>query len=324
MIKGLGSGRIRGAVLAATLAAGICAGAPSASASVSCASGWTADTVVSGVGNLENLDSDGAGGFYVTGILDGFFAHVDAVGNFEKLVTGLSNPAGVRVAGRYVYFLTGDGADVPPGTLERYDIQTREVTTLLTDLNGPNGLLLLPDGDLLFTTLGFHGPPTGIARYRPSTGEYTRTWSSLPLTNGLALAPDGKSVYTDNLTLRVFRIPLDDPNNPTVVAGPPTLLAVPDDMEATRAGELFVADHLEGAVYQVDTATGAACAIITGLIKPGALRNPPDGATSVRIVRDGDAWALYVTSMDGTLRRLRPPAGFDLTPADPRRWSENA
>lgn len=70
----------------------------------------------------------------------------------------------------------------------------------------------------------------------------------------------------------------------------------------------------------MDTVTGAACTIITGLIKPAPfLRNPPDGATSVRIVRDGETWALYVTSMDGTLRRLRPPPGLDLTPADPRR-----
>jgi hypothetical protein len=39
----------------------------------------------------------------------------------------------------------------------------------------------------------------------------------------------------------------------------------------------------------------------------------------VRIDRDGNAWALYVTSMDGTLRRLRPPPGIDLTPANPAR-----
>lgn len=322
MVKRLGSRRIRAAALTVAVVAGIVVTGATAAAetsSGSCAEGWETSTIVSGVGNLENLDTDGAGGFYVTGIADGFLAHIDADGKFQKLVTGLDHPAGVRVVGRSVYFLTGDGVAEQPGTLRRYDIDTGAVTILLTELAGPNGLLELPDGDLLFSTIGITGPPTGISRYRPSTGEYTKTWSTLPWSNGLALAPDGRSIYADNLTLRIFRVPLDDPNNPTVVAGAPDLIALPDDMEATRAGRLFVADHIQGAVYQIDPATGAGCTIITGLIKPGPLRNPPDGATSVRIARDGDAWALYITSMDGTLRRLRPPAGIDLTPADPRR-----
>ncbi|QIS05665.1 hypothetical protein F5X71_28140 [Nocardia brasiliensis] len=289
--------------------------APAAPASAQCTDGWQATTLVDGVGNLENLDADGAGGYYVTGIVDGFLGHVDSAGRFEKLLTGLDLPAGVRVAGPYVYFLTGDGLTAAPGTLQRYEIATGAVTVLLTGLNGPNGLLLLPDGDLLFSTIGVRGPQTGIGRYRPATGEYTRTWSSLPLTNGLALAPDGRSIYTDNLTMRIFRIPLDAPESPVVIAGIPNLVTLPDDMEATRSGALFVADHAFGAINMMDTRTGTACAIITGLIKPGPTRNPPDGTTSVRIAPDGDAWALYITAMDGTLRRLRPPADIDLTPA---------
>ncbi|WP_280433031.1 SMP-30/gluconolactonase/LRE family protein [Nocardia brasiliensis] len=319
MAIGLGSNRIRTAVLAVALAAGLATATPTAAAAPTttpqCADGWQASTVVEGVGNLENLDYDGAGGFYVTGIVDGFLAHVDSAGRFEKLLTGLDFPAGVRVAGPYVYFLTGDGLTAAPGTLQRYEIATGAVTVLLTGLNGPNGLLLLPDGDLLFTTIGAQAPQTGIGRYRPSTGEYTRTWSSLPLTNGLALAPDGRSIYTDNLTMRIFRVPLDAPESPVVIAGIPNLVTLPDDMEATRSDTLFVADHAFGAINKVDPRTGAACAIITGLIKPGATRNPPDGTTSVRIAPDGDSWALYFTAMDGALRRLRPPADIDLTPA---------
>ncbi|WP_245745991.1 hypothetical protein [Nocardia altamirensis] len=318
----MGSNRIRAAALTVAVFAGIVATAPMASAEPfpdMCAAGWEATTLVEGVGNLENLDSDGAGGFYVTGIVDGFLAHVDSTGRFEKLVTGLDNPAGVRVAGPYVYFLTGDGLTAGPGTLQRYEIATGAVTVQLTGLNGPNGLLLLPDGDLLFTTIGVNGPLTGIGRYRPSTGEYTKTWSNLPLSNGIALAADGKSIYADNLTARIFRIPLDSPTTQTVVSGVPQVFGLLDDMEATRAGALFVADHVVGAIYQIDTGTGSGCAIITGLIKAGPMRNPPDGATSVRIAPDGNGWALYVTSMDGTLRRLRPPAGVDLTPATPPR-----
>ncbi|MEV6278482.1 SMP-30/gluconolactonase/LRE family protein [Nocardia sp. NPDC051832] len=322
MVAGLGNRRIRAVGLACAVALGLIVGSPGATAAArgTCSDGWEVSTVVSGIGNLENLDSDGAGGFYVTGIVDGYLAHIDARGQVEKLVTGLENPAGVRVAGRSVYFLTGDGFTAGPGTLQRYDLDTRRSEVLLTGLNGPNGLLLLPDGDLLFTTIGIsQGAPTGIARYRPSTGEYTKTWADLPLSNGIALAPDGKSIFADNLTLRIFRIPLDRPAEHTVIAGVPQLTGLLDDMEATRTGTLFVADHIQGAIFQVDTATGAACSIITGLIKPGATRNPPDGATSVRIARDGGAWTLFATSMDGTLYRLRPPAGFDLAPATPQR-----
>ncbi|MFI7002524.1 SMP-30/gluconolactonase/LRE family protein [Nocardia sp. NPDC050175] len=309
-------------LLTTAVVAGIVAAAPTATADTlppMCADGWVATTLVEGVGNLENLDADGNGGFYVTGLLDGFLAHVDSAGRFEKVLTGLDHPAGVRVAGPYVYFVTGDGMTEAPGTLQRYEVTTGAVTVLLTGLNGPNGLLLLPDGDLLFTTIGANGPPTGISRYRPSTGEYTPTWSDVPLSNGIALAPDGESIYADNLTMRIFRIPLDAPDKQVVVAGIPNLISLPDDMEATRADTLYVADHAFGSINKVNTATGASCAIITGLIKPGPTRNPPDGTTSVRIARDGDSWALYITGMDGTLRRLRPPAGIDLTPATPTR-----
>ncbi|TLF57005.1 SMP-30/gluconolactonase/LRE family protein [Nocardia cyriacigeorgica] len=322
MTFGMRTARTWAALLAATVAAGVAVAGPADAQPFPkmCADGWEAATIVEGVGNLENLDSDGAGGFYVTGIADGFLAHVSADGRFDKLITGLVKPAGVRVAGRSVYFLTGDGIDAAPGTLQRYDIDTGTSTVLLTGLNGPNGLLLLPDGDLLFSTLGMGRAPTGIARYRPSTGEYTETWSNLPWTNGLALAADGKSIYTDNLTMRIFRIPLDAPNSPTVVTGMPELVSMPDDMEATRDGDLYVADHGVGAIYRVDTATGSSCAIISGLIKrPDPIRTPPDGTTSVRIARDGGSWSLFITSMDGTLRRLRPPAGIDLTPADATR-----
>ncbi|MGY2028384.1 SMP-30/gluconolactonase/LRE family protein [Nocardia gipuzkoensis] len=321
MSTGIGT-RARAAMLTAVaVAAAVTTALPAARAETfpaMCSDGWEAGTVVEGVGNLENLDSDGQGGFYVTGLMDGYLAHVDRAGRMAKLVTDVHRPAGVRVAGRYVYFLTGDGLSEPPGTLQRYDVETGAVGVLLTGLNGPNGLLLLPDGSLLFTTIGLNGT-NGISRYWPETNEYERDWSSLPPANGLALAADGESVYVDTMTMQILRVRLDDPAHPTVVSGIPDLVALPDDMEATRAGALFVADHVLGAVYRVDTTTGATCAIITGLIKPGPFRNPPDGATSVRIARDGDSWALFVTSMDGTLRRLRPPAGTDLTPANPTR-----
>ncbi|WP_245545750.1 SMP-30/gluconolactonase/LRE family protein [Nocardia higoensis] len=309
-------------MLSGVVAAGVATAGP-ASADIfppRCAEGWSVGVVAAGVGALENLDSDGAGGFYVTGITDGYLGRIDAEGRLEKLVTGLDKPGGVRLSGPYVYFLTGDGIGAPAGTLQRYEPATGAVTVLLTNLNGPNGLLELPDGDLLITTIGIDGAPSGIARYRPSTGEFTETWSDVVFSNGMAPAPDGHSIYVSDLTTRLQRIPLDAPDRPEPVIGFPELIALPDDMDATRDDQLFVTDHGVGAVYRVDPASRSACAIATGFLKrPDPVRIPPDGATSVRIARDGGDWALFVTSMDGTLRRLRPPPGVDLTPADPRR-----
>jgi hypothetical protein len=82
----------------------------------------------------------------------------------------------------------------------------------------------------------------------------------------------------------------------------------------TKAGDLFVAAHVEGTIYRFDPTTGASCAIASGLSSGWT------GPSSVRVGPDGNGWALYVTVFDGTLRRLRPPAGIDLTPvskADP-------
>lgn len=88
-----------------------------------------------------------------------------------------------------------------------------------------------------------------------------------------------------------------------------------DDLDAARDGKIYVAGDIAGAIYQVTPETGAVCAIAEGLNPPGPVRMPPYGPTSVRILPDGTDWALYATSIDGTLRRLRPPPDVDLTPA---------
>ncbi|MEU7628619.1 hypothetical protein AB0C34_01350 [Nocardia sp. NPDC049220] len=41
--------------------------------------------------------------------------------------------------------------------------------------------------------------------------------------------------------------PLTDPGHHSLVSGIPDLVAFPDDRQATRAGALFVADHILGA-----------------------------------------------------------------------------
>ncbi|MGW4355561.1 SMP-30/gluconolactonase/LRE family protein [Nocardia sp. NPDC004582] len=300
----------------AVAVAGSVVSAPGAHAEViSCANGWQADTLASGLGALENLEADGGGGFYLTGIVNGLLYHVDSSGTATTLLSGLDHPAGLRLIGDELYFLTGNNDLAVPGTgtLQRYTVSSGAVTTLLTGLWYPNGLLLLPDGDLIISDLSIP-VPAGLGRYRPSTGEFDPHWSNTPYPNGIALAADGRSIYTENDGLsQVVSIPLDAPATSTVIATiHDGLFPGLDDMEATRSGQLYLAGDTTGSIYQVDPATGASCTIATGW--QAATPIPPTGPTSVRIANDGVGWALYVTGVDGTLRRLRPPAGVDLTP----------
>lgn len=289
-----------------------------------CADGWQAEVVAADLGGLENLEADGEGGFYVTGIVEGELLHIDRDGLVTTVLTELDNPAGLRLSGDTLYFVTGDGTTPGGGgTLRQLHLPTGEVTVLLPDLVQPNGLLLLPDGDLLISQLSVPWPPVGISRYRPGTGEFVMGWSPVARPNGLALAPDGQAVLTEDVaTSQILRVPLDAPDHPVVVAAVPDgLLPGLDDLDVSATGLAFVAGDYSGSVYQVDTATGAWCTLATGWTTPrtGLLPAPPPiGPTSVRIARDGTDWALFVTSIDGTLRRLRPPPHLDLTPPPPR------
>ncbi|WP_036494123.1 SMP-30/gluconolactonase/LRE family protein [Nocardia sp. BMG111209] len=316
--SGWGRGRLRAGWVAVLVAAGMIDVAAQAQAAPAgdCSAGWQSTTLLSGHRELENLDSDGHGGFFVSALVAGELLHLRSGGETDTLATGLDHPGGVRFDGRYVYFSTGDNFPGPPGALHRYDTATGEFTDLLGGLDMPNGLLRLPDGDLLIASSA-PGSAQGISRYRPSSGEFTPGWSDLALPNGLALSGDGTAVYATTLTAQIYRVPLEDPHHPTVVLGAPALAALPDDLDATRSGPVYFADQVAGAVYRADPATGAVCSVVTGLITPNPVRQVPDGVSSVRIERDGDGWSLYVTAMDGALRRLRPPPGVDLTPPNP-------
>lgn len=271
---------------------------------------WPATTVASGLGALENLEPDGRGGFYLSAIVDGRLLHVDDRGNSTTILSGLDHPAGLRLSGLDLYFVTGNNPGSARGTLQRLDLRTGQATTLLTGLSAPNGLLFLPDGDLIFSQLSI--PPRGIDRYNPATGRHTQSWSATPLPNGLALTPDRTALFTENVVLStILRVPLDKPNATSTVARLPGLFAGSDDMQATRDGTLYAAGDTSGEVYAVNTDTGRVCTIAKGLSQ---LSLPPNGPTSVRVGPGPEGNALYVTAIDGKLRRLQPPAGTDLTP----------
>lgn len=277
-----------------------------------CPAPFSTETVASGLGALENLEPDGRGGFYLSAIIDGRLLHINAGGVITTVASGLDHPAGMRLSRNSLFFVTGNDLGNTQGKLQRIDLIDGEVTTLLSGLTAPNGLLLLPDGDLLFSQLGF--PPRGIDRYSPATRQHTRAWSRTPFPNGLALAPGGEAIFTENTVLSTIeRIRLDSPNAVALVARLPGVFAGSDDLQATRDGTVYVAGDTSGEVYAVDTRSGCVCTVASGLNRTGFL--PPYGPTSVRIAPGPHGLALYVTAIDGTLRRLDPPAGIDLTPA---------
>ncbi|MFI9508223.1 SMP-30/gluconolactonase/LRE family protein [Nocardia sp. NPDC052566] len=262
--------------------------------------GWQVATVAQGLGELENLEPDGRGGFYLSGKSTVY--QVDSAGQARTVADDVAAPGGLQLAGTGLYILTrGDGQ------LRRLDLTTGQLTTPVP-LSG-NGLLRLPDGDLLTTWVGTEGgPSSGLTRYRHESGVAQPNWAPVPRAEGLALSPDHRAVYTDDLfTGQIIRVPLDAPDQWTVVATVPGLPGL-DDLTMSQAGTIYAAAHLEGTIHRIDPATGATCVIAKGL--SGGWTGP----SSVRIGPDGDGWALYATLFDGTLRRLRPPPGVDLAP----------
>ncbi|QBJ98358.1 hypothetical protein ERC79_22285 [Rhodococcus sp. ABRD24] len=296
------SNRTRALLVAVAIAAGTTtAAAPAQAAAPSGCSDWQVETVVQGLEQLENLEPDGKGGFYLSG--ESKVYHVDAAEQVRTVLDRMAAPGGLQLDGSTLSFLTRQDS-----TLWQLDTTTGQLTSRASFAG--NGLLRLPDGDLLTTWVGTEGGPSkGLSRYLHEAGVVAPNWSMVPRSEGLALSPDHRAVYTDDLfTGEILRVPLEHPDQWTVVARLPGMVPGPDDLTMSRAGALYVAAHLEGAIYRVDPDTGAACVIASGLSSGWT------GPSSVRIGPDGDGWALYVTAFDGTLRRVVPPAGVDLAP----------
>ncbi|MBF6328406.1 SMP-30/gluconolactonase/LRE family protein [Nocardia transvalensis] len=293
--------KIRATAAAVAIAAATGAAAGSAHTAPTRCGGWQIDTVATIDDQLENLEPDGQGGFYLSG--DSRIHHLDAAGQLRTVLTDLTVPRGLQRSGPTLLFASGD-------SIQQWDTTTGERSTV-AQAASPNGLLRLPNGDLLTswvgTDIGVASP--GVTRYHHDTGTVQPHWSTVPRSEGLTLSPDHRAVYTDDLfTGQIIRIPLDTPNRWQVVATIANPLAGVDDLTMSRTGDLYVAAHLEGVIYRLDPATGATCLAASGL--PSGWTGP----SSVRIAPDGDRWALYATAFDGTLRRLRPPPDVDLQP----------
>ena len=303
---------MRAAVALCALA--VIAAAPAATASAPAAvepdcAPWSARTVVSGLGKLENLEPDGRGGLLLSASDRRAVLRLLPDGSTSVLAPDVPNPGGMRVRGQHLLVTTGNAAPsavlgTPDGTIDRVDLRTGERSTWAADLVMPNGLVLLPSGDPVVSRPVNVVNPTWLTRIDAETRRATPGWAAVD-GNGLGVSPDGVWLYaTETFTLesRVHAVRIADPRDVRVVAtlggaGVPKGL---DDMTVADDGALYVAANASGEVLRVDPATGASCAVATGLGNP----------TAVKAGR-GPGWPadrLYVTGFDGQVVELAPPA----------------
>jgi sugar lactone lactonase YvrE len=271
---------------------------------------WTMTTLASDWGSLENLVFDRHGGLLLSASTQHGILRLGSDGSATPLIEDVNAPGGLRIRNRTLYFNTGDSAasgvgNTADGTIDRYDLETGERTTWARKLVMPNGLILLPNGDALVSR--DIGQGTGITRVRADDRRHPQyEWAALDDTNGMVMDPTHRWLYTvETFTQesRVYRIRIDDPSRIRVVAelGDGTSFLGLDDMARDRAGRLYVAANIAGEIIRLNPETGASCVVGTGLENPSAVK-----------FGRGPGWhpdRLYVTSFDGTVRELRPPAG---------------
>lgn len=140
--------RIRALCLATTVVAGVGFAAPAFASGPAGCDGWQVETLASGLEQVENLEPDGHGGFYLSG--DTKIYHVDGSGQVRTVLENLAAPGCLQLDGTNLYVLTRQD-----GKLWRLDTTTGQFTWL-ADFPG-NGLLRLPDGDFLTTWVGTEG-----------------------------------------------------------------------------------------------------------------------------------------------------------------------
>ncbi|MCX5041747.1 SMP-30/gluconolactonase/LRE family protein [Aldersonia sp. NBC_00410] len=267
---------------------------------------WTATTISSGHGMLENLAFDGRGAMLLSRLAfgsPGSIDRLDPAGNYATVVASVESPGGITVAGNTVYFATGNSpvsllTGAKDGTVDTYDLDSGMRQTYARGLTMPNGLTTLPDGDLVVSG---NQRLTVVHRSDPARPEpYALAGVS---TNGLAVDPTGRWLYTDSTfdpTTKVFGVDIAAPGAPAREWPVPGfgLLNIGDDLTTDAAGNVYIALNLAGKVIRLNPATGAQCTIAQGLTLTSSVR-----------LGAGPGWdpnSLYATGWDGSVRKLTP------------------
>lgn len=222
----------------------------------------------------------------------------------EALVTDVPDLGAVVVRGDEAYFATGNnGVDAcsgtPTGTIEVFNLTTRERRIFVDNLVAPNGMTFVGD-DLLYTSACSFNAAGGIYVVHPdgvaellNGGDETclMNVSCIPAPDGLTTEPDG-TVYVGSLLGGVYR--LDPTTGAWSLVGatyiPATGIPAPiDDLTIAPDGQLYAASAA-GVIYRIDPSGGDAVVVAA---EPAFLM-----ASAVKCDTGG---RLFVTTLHGAL-----------------------
>jgi gluconolactonase len=299
--------RLRLVLVLAVLAASV----PATVAAQQACSSWNMRIVAEGLGRIENLEPDGAGGLLISASERNAIERLTPDGQRTTVAANAPQPGGLRVRGGVLYAVTG-------GRVETFDLGSGERAVYSGNIPNPNGLVFAKNGDAFVSRdLGdpgpyvpdpFHGGIGGnmkVTKIPVADPLHPDTdWADLGDTNGLAV--DKKNVWlyastTFNMSAEVFRIRLKDP---AVIEKVADLGSITDpvngldDMTMGRDGNLYITANGMGRVWRLDPRTGERCIIASGLMNP----------TSAKFGR-GEGWSsdhLFVSGWDGKIRELTP------------------
>jgi sugar lactone lactonase YvrE len=266
---------------------------------------WEVSAVASGLGSLENLAFDGSGGMLLSRTVNGAgqIYRMTADGTGATLVAGVNAPGGIVVDGTTAYFTTGNNllsalTGRSDGTISALDLSTNSVRTVATGLTAPNGLARLPDGG--FVVSRNLGIPPGLTRVQVD-GTSQRFAPSLLFTNGLAYDPRRNAVIASvdfSLTTGLALIDLADPSKiRRIDLNLIRTNQFPDDLTVGEDGLIYLATD-GGSIVRVDPSARTSCVVASFQLL----------STSARFGH-GPGWdprSLYVTALDGSVRRLSP------------------
>jgi hypothetical protein len=266
---------------------------------------WTAKTFASGLGVLENLSFDHRGSILISAWQSMAVERVSPDGKISTVISGVRGPGGMVVVGRTLWLNTGNNpesgvAGLTDGKVEQVDLDSRSRKTWASGLTMPNGLVLLPGGGAVVSR--DIGSPQGLTRI-DDPAHPQANWVQIDSSNGLVVDRAHRLLYVDGASggeSAIFRVPLDDPSQVSVIGRLGSDLGL-DDMTSDRHGVLYMAANSGGKVLTFDRASGRSCTIASGQMFPSSVR-----------FGSGAGWNpdhLYVTSFDGTIRELTPPAG---------------
>jgi sugar lactone lactonase YvrE len=266
-------------------------------------------TIASGLGVLENLEPDGTGGMLLSNNGANRIDRLTPSGRVSPLISGVPSPGGERIRGRYLYFNTGDSAQAgvlgtDDGTIQRYDLRSRSLSTWSSHLFMPNGLIFLPSGDAVVSRVNGGTGLTRILEADPANPQYN--WVQTTDSNGLAIDPTGTWIYWDQTFAEgndVMRARIADPSDVQTVASLGNGLVL-DDMTIDRTGVLYIASNRPaplGEIIRFDPTTKQQCVIASGLGDPSAVK-----------FGCGPGWSerhLYAVSFSGDVYDISPLAG---------------